>query len=141
MTESLAVRVNLNGFDEKLRFFTDVEAKKAIRSGIRKAGVKGRDLARTGAPKKSGVGAAGIRSTQRSSGLTSVARIYPSGPHAHIMRWQDQGVPSRHTRSDANRGRLPALHFFEQAAAVLDVWAPLVLEEEITAALFRSGLE
>ena len=140
MNSGLYVHVDTRGIDGKFRFFTEVEAKKALRSGVRRAGVKGRDLARTAAPKKTGVGAAGIKMKQRSAGVTSIAKIYPSGPHAHIMRWQNTGVPSRHTRTDANRGALPALHFMEQAAAVLEAWAPLILEEEITAALFRSGL-
>lgn len=136
----LVVKVDTNGLQEKLRFFTDVEAKNALRLATRRVGNHGRDLVRSAAPKKTGVGAAGIKSTMRSSGSTAVARIYPSGPHAHIMRWQDQGVVSRHTKKGANRGALPALHYFELAAATLEITAGLTFDAAIQEALLKSGL-
>lgn len=138
---SYSIHVDTHGLAERFAAFTDREAKAALRAGVTKAGKKGQDLARVGAPKRTGAGAAGIRSTTRSSGGTAVALIRPTGPHAHIMVWQDQGTGPRHKRSNGQyTGKIRALHFFEQAAAVLDVYAPVVLEAEIAAAIAKSGL-
>jgi len=137
----LGVHVDTHGLPEKLSLFSSVEAKRAIRGAVGKAGQRGRTLARAGAPVRTGIGRAGIRSTSvRGLSNTAIAKIYLSGSHAHIMRWQDQGTGDRHTHSGADRGMVGAQHFMERAAIRLEDELPLIMNEYIDAALAKAGL-
>lgn len=137
----MSVHVDSHGLPEKLSLFTSVEAKRAIRTAVGRAGQRGRAIARANAPTRTGVGRAGIRSTSvRGLSNTAVAKVYLSGPHAHIMRWQDQGTSDRHTRSGADRGEVGAQHFMERAAIRLEDELPLIMNAEIDKALAKAGL-
>jgi hypothetical protein len=137
----LGVHVDSHGLPERLSLFTSVEAKRAIRTAVGRAGQRGRTLARAGAPTKTGAGRAGIRSSSvRGLSNTAAAKVYLSGPHAHIMRWQDQGTGDRHTHTGADRGVLGPQHFMERAALRLDDELPLIMEAEIDKALAKAGL-
>ena len=137
----MSVHVNSHGLPEKLSLFTSVEAKRAIRTAVGRAGQRGRTLARAGAPVKTGAGRAGIRSTSvRGLSNTAIAKVYPSGPHAHIMRWQDQGTGPRHTKTGASRGMVSPQFFFERAALRLEDELPAIMDAEIDKALAKAGL-
>lgn len=137
----MSVHVDSHGLPEKLSLFASAEAKRAIRTAVGRAAQRGRTLARAGAPTKSGLGRAGIRSSSV-SGLsnTAVAKVYLSGPHAYIMRWQDQGTADRHTRAGADRGEVGAQHFMERAAIRLEDELPAIMDAEIDKALAKAGL-
>jgi hypothetical protein len=137
----MSVHVDSHGLPAKLSLFTSVEAKRAIRTAVGRAGQRGRTLVRQGAPVKTGLGRAGIRSTSvRGLSNTAVAKIYPSGPHAHIMRWQDQGTGERHNRHGASRGMVSPQYFFERGALRLDGELPTIMNAEIDKALAKAGL-
>lgn len=138
---SLKVTVDTNGLPEKLSLFTHAEAKKAVRGGVGKAVSRGKSVVKRGAPVKTGIGKAGIRSSTRTRGYTVTGRIFPSGPHAYIMRWQDQGTGERHTRRGANRGSLVPQYFFERGAMTVETELPAIMEAAIEAALVKSGLK
>lgn len=137
---SLKVTVDTNGLPEKLSVFTHVEAKRAVRSGVSKAVTRGKAVVKKGAPVRTGIGRAGIRSTTRTVGYTVTGRIFPSGPHAYIMRWQDQGTGPRHTRRGAYRGEVTPQYFFERGAIVINDELHAIMDAEIDAALAKSGL-
>lgn len=137
----MRVHVDTHGLPEKLSAFSQAEARRALRTAVSRAATRGRTIARQGAPVKTGVGKAGIRSSSaRGLTNTAVAKIYLSGPHAHIMRWQDQGTNDRHTHSGADRGMVGAQHFMERAAIRLEDELPLIVEVEIDKALAKAGL-
>jgi len=138
---SLRVKVDTHGLPEKLSVFTHVEAKRAVRGGVSKAVGRGRTTVRRLAPAKTGIGRAGIRSSTRTVGYTVTGRIFPSGPHAHIMRWQDQGTGDRHTRKGADRGSLTPQYFFERGAIQIETELPVIMDAAIEAALVKSGLK
>lgn len=138
---SLKVKVDTNGLPEKLAVFTHTQAKQAIRSGVSKTVTRGKNTVRRGAPVKTGVGRAGIRSSTRTVGYTITGRVFPTGPHAHIMRWQDQGTADRHTRKGANRGSLVPQYFFERGAIQIEAELPVALDTAIEVALVKSGLK
>lgn len=140
MSDSMSVHVDTFGLQQKFEIFTSRGARMALRKGARRAGSRGRTLARAGAPVKTGVGRAGIRSTTRSVGDVAIARVYPSGPHAHIMRWQDQGTGERHKRDGQPTGMVEAQFFFERAKLMLDGEVDGIFESVITDALAAAGL-
>ena len=82
----LGVHVDTHGLEQKLTAFTETQARRAIRTAVGKAAAKGRTYVRRGAPVKTGIGRAGIRSSSV-GGLsnTAAAKIYAGGPHAYIM--------------------------------------------------------
>jgi hypothetical protein len=137
---SVSVHVLTFGLPEKLDVLKDRELKRANKSAVSKAGTKGRSLARAKAPDKSGKGKAGIRKTTKSVGGTAVAKVYLSGPHAHIMYWQDQGTGKRYKRDGQSTGRVEPQYFMERAAADLEGYLPGIMEAEVAAAIIRSGL-
>ncbi len=137
----MRVHVDSHGLSEKLSLFSSVEGKRAIRTAVGRAGQRGRTLARVGAPTRTGIGRAGIRSSSvRGLSNTAVAKVYLTGPHAHIMRWQDQGTGDRHTRLGADRGEVGAQHFMERAAIALEDELPRIMDAEIDKALAKAGL-
>jgi hypothetical protein len=137
----IGVHVDTHGLPEKLSLFTSVEAKRAIRGAVTKAGQRGKTLAKAGAPVKTGAGRAGIRSSSvRGLSNTAVAKVYLSGPHAYIMRWQDQGTGERHNKHGASRGFVSPTLFMERAAIRLEDELPLIMDEYIDAALAKAGL-
>lgn len=137
----LSCHVDTHALPEKLTAFTKAQARSAIRSAVSRGAQRGRVYARAGAPTRTGVGRAGIRSSSvRGLANTAVAKVYLSGPHAHIMRWQDQGTADRHTRSGADRGEVAAQHFMERAAIRLEDELPRLVDEEIDKALAKAGL-
>jgi hypothetical protein len=139
---SLKVKVDTNGLPEKLSVFTHVEAKRAVRSGVSKTVSRGRTTVRRLAPARTGIGRAGIRSSTRTVGYTVTGRIFPSGPHAHIMRWQDQGTGPRHTRrTHAYRGEITPQYFFERGAMQVADELPATMDLAIEDALIKSGLK
>lgn len=138
---SLKVTVDTNGLPEKLAVFTHIEAKRAVRSGVAKAVSRGKTTVKAGAPVKTGIGKAGIRSSTRTRGYTITGRIFPSGPHAHIMRWQDQGTGDRHTKRGANRGTIEPQFFFERGAIQIDAELSGLMDIAIEGALVKSGLK
>jgi hypothetical protein len=138
---SLKVKVDTNGLPEKLSVFTHVEAKRAVRSGVSKSVGRGRTTVRRLAPVRTGIGRAGIRSSTRTVGYTVTGRVFPSGEHAYIMRWQDQGTGDRHTRRGADRGTIIPQYFFERGADQIEAELPVIMEAAIEAALVKSGLK
>jgi hypothetical protein len=115
---SIRLNVDTNGLPEKLSVFTHTQAKQAVRSGR-----------------------AGIRSSTKTVGYTVTGRVFPSGPHAHIMRWQDQGTGPRHTKRGADRGSLVPQYFFERGAEQVRVELPAIIDAAIEAGLVKSGLK
>ncbi len=139
---SLKINVDTNGLPEKISLFTHAEAKRAVKSGVSKSVLRGRNTVRRLAPVKTGIGKAGIRSSTKMVGYTARGRIFPSGPHAHIMRWQDQGTGPRHTRrTHAYRGEITPQFFFERGAMQIEVELPVIMDAAIEAALVKSGLK
>lgn len=137
----MRIHVDTHGLEEKLTAFSKTQARAALRTAVSRAAQRGRGYARAGAPSKTGIGKAGIRSSSaRGLTNTAVAKIYLSGPHAYIMRWQDQGTGERHTHSGASRGYVSAQHFMERAALRLEDELPLVVTAEIDKALAKAGL-
>lgn len=136
----VSVHVLTFGLPEKLDVLKDRELKRANRTAVSKAGTKGRSLARGMAPTRTGVGRAGIRKSMKSSGSIAVSKVYLSGPHAHIMRWQDQGTGYRHKRDGQGTGRVEPQFFMERAADALEGYLPMVMDAEVEAAIIRSGL-
>jgi hypothetical protein len=142
LVASLKVKVDTNGLPEKLSVFTHTQAKQALRSGVGKTVTRGRNTVRRLAPRRTGIGAAGIKSTTRTRGYTITGRVFPSGDHAHIMRWQDQGTGPRHTRrTDAYRGEITPQYFFERGAMQIEAELPVALDVAIEAGLVKSGLK
>jgi hypothetical protein len=138
---SIRLNVDTNGLPEKLSVFTHTQAKQAVRSGVSKSVGRGRTTVRRLAPSKTGVGRAGIRSSTKTVGYTVTGRVFPSGPHAHIMRWQDQGTGPRHTKRGADRGSLVPQYFFERGAEQVRVELPAIIDAAIEAGLVKSGLK
>lgn len=138
---SIKLHVDTNGLPEKLSVFTHVEAKRAVRSGVLKIVARGKSTVKRGAPVRTGVGKAGIRSSTKTVGYTITGRVFPTGPHAHIMRWQDQGTGDRHTRRGANRGTVTPQYFFERGAMQVEAESGVILDAAIEAALVKSGLK
>lgn len=136
----VSVHVVTFGLQGKLDMLKDVELKRANRSAVSKTGTKARSLARAHAPTRTGIGRAGIRKTMRSSGTTAVAKVFLSGPHRHIMIWQDQGTGDRHKRDGQSTGRVEPQYFMERAATEVEGWLPFIMEREVAAAIVRSGL-
>lgn len=120
--------------------FTAREGKAALRSGVRRATSRGRTLVRAGAPVKTGIGRAGIRSVNKSAGITAVGKVYPSGAHAHIMRWQDQGTGGRHKHNGQYTGVIEPQYFFERGATELEPEIQGIFDTAILEALAKSGL-
>lgn len=136
------VHVLTYGLADKFELFTSVGARAALRKGARRAGARGRTLTRAGAPVKTGIGRAGIRSTTRGFGNVAIAKVFPSGPHAHIMRWQDQGTGERVQHSTGRHtGRVDAQFFFERAKLQLDGEVDGIFESVIDDALRAAGLQ
>lgn len=140
MSNGVSVHVLTFGLPEKLDTLKDRELKRANRNAVSKAGTRGRSLARASAPSRTGVGKAGIRKTMKSAGGTAVAKVFLSGPHAHVMLWQDQGTSERHKRSGASTGSVEPQYFMERAADALEGYLPVIMEAEVEAAIIRSGL-
>ena len=136
----VSVHVLTFGLPEKLDVLKDVELKRANRNAVSKAGTRGRSLARGMAPSRTGVGRAGIRKSMKSAGGTAVSKVYLSGPHRHIMLWQDQGTGERHKRNGASTGMVEPQYFMERAADALEGYLPVIMEAEVEAAIIRSGL-
>lgn len=137
---SVHTHVETFGLQSRFELFTAVGAKKAFRKGARRVGSRGRTLARAGAPVKTGLSKAGIRSSVRSTGTVSTTKIYPSGPHRHITIWQDQGTGERHKRDGQPTGMVEAQFFFERASLVLDGEVSDIYESVIDEALRAAGL-
>jgi hypothetical protein len=137
----IGVHVDTHGLPEKLTMFTKVEARRAIRGAVGRAAQRGRVYVRAEAPVKTGIGRAGIRSSSvRGLSNTAVAKVYQTGAHAHIMRWQDKGTGERHTHSGAGRGKVDAQYFFERGSIRLEDELPAIMDAYIDAALAKSGL-
>lgn len=137
---SLKVTVDTNGLEEKLSLFTHVEAKRAVKSGVSKAVSRGKTVVKRATPVKTGLSRSGIRSKTTMAGDTARGRIFPTGPHAYITRWQDQGTGERHTRKGANRGFVEPQYMFERGAMAIEEELPIIMDLAIDAALARSGL-
>jgi hypothetical protein len=140
MSDGLFLHVDTHGLQQRFEVFTSRGARAALRKGARRAGSRGRTLARAGAPVKTGVGRAGIRASTRGAGDVVITKIYPSGPHAHIMRWQDQGTGERHTRSGRSTGMVEPQFFFERAKLILDGEVEGIFDGVIDEALAAAGL-
>lgn len=141
MSGSISVRVDTYGLQERLAVLADREMKRAIRAAVSKAGTRGRTIARAAAPVRTGAGRTGISKTSTRGGTTAKCTIFLGGPHAYIMKWQDQGTGDRHTRrTHADRGTVEPQFFMERAATALEDWLPMIMEAEIEAAIVRSGL-
>jgi hypothetical protein len=141
MSDRLFVHVDTHGLQDKFDVFTSRGARSALGKGARRAGARGRTLTRAGAPVRTGIGRAGIRSTSRLAGDIAIARVYPSGAHAHIMRWQDQGTGEREQHSTGRRtGMVEAQFFFERAALALDDELPAIFDSVVNDALREAGL-
>lgn len=138
---SIRLSVDTNGLPEKLSVFTHSQAKQAVRSGVSKSVLRGRTTVRRLAPAKTGIGRAGIRSSTKTVGYTVTGRVFPSGAHAYIMRWQDQGTGERHTKRGASRGSLTPQYFFERGAMQIQAELPATMEAAIEVALVKSGLK
>lgn len=138
------VHVDTHGLQDRLAVLKDREVKTAIRRAVSKAGTRGRTIARRLAPvgtgPDAGTGRAGISKTSTRGGTTATCTIFLGGPHAHIMKWQDQGTGKRSTRRGANRGTVEPQYFMERAATELEGWLPLITDLEVDAAIARSGL-
>ena len=132
---SIHTHVETFGLAERLDLVTKVTAKAAMRSATRRVTARGRTLARGMAPSKTGIGKKGIVSKNRSAGTLFIGRVYPSGPHAHIMKWQDQGTGERHKRDGQPTGEIEPQYFFERASMILDKEAPGIFDDAISAAL------
>jgi hypothetical protein len=139
---SIKTHVLTYGLSAKFDALKDREAKRALRSGVSKTATKGKSFAKALAPEKSGKGKAGIRKTSASGGSVSVAKVYLSGPHAHIMYWQDQGTGKRYKHDGQSTGRVEPQYFMERASAMLEEgdWLDHYMQLEIDAAIIRSGL-
>jgi hypothetical protein len=105
-----------------------------------KVGRRGVVLVRQKAPSRTGVGKRGIKSTTHSFGVVVTARIFPSGPHAHIMKWQDQGTGERHKHDGQSTGLVEPQYFFERTATELDLVAWEIIDSSIGRALSETGL-
>jgi hypothetical protein len=133
----MVVKVEMHDLAEKFTAFTDVQAKRALRSATSRAGSRGRALVRAKTPVKSGLS----KATTRSAGTTAVARVYPGGPHAHITRWQDQGTGPRHKRNGQYTGFVEPQYMFERAKLELDPEVYGIYLEAVQAALAKAGLK
>lgn len=144
----MAIRLNVDvrtyGFPAKVARFSDVEARKAIRSAVSAGARRGRSLAKAGAPVRTGLGRSAISmSTARGLRNSAVAKVYIKGGRrgpAYYMYFQDQGTGPRHTKSGAYRGMVDPGLFFERAALRLDDELPMILDAEIAKALKKAGL-
>lgn len=136
----ITTHVETGALEAKLALFTESGARRALRSATSRAGVRGRNLVRQKTPVKTGVSRAGIRSVSRSAGATAIARIYPSGPHAYITRWQDQGTGPRHKKNGQYTGMVEPQYMFERGAAELDGEVEAIYNAVFDAALARAGL-
>lgn len=130
------------GLEKKLDLFasTEGEAKRAVRSAMTKVGTRGRTLVRQKAPARTGIGKRGIKTSTRTASTLIVTRIYPSGPHAHIMKWQDQGTGRRYKRNGQYTGELEPQYFFERTETQLADLAPQIIDDAIGSAIVKSGL-
>lgn len=145
MSGQIRVHVDTFGLQDRLAALGDRELKRAIRSAVSKAGTRGRTIARAGAPVRTGAGRAGISKTSTRGGDTATCTIFLGGPHAHIMKWQDQGTGRRSTKGRRGKrahstGSVEPQYFMERAASALEDWLPLIMDLEVDAALLRSGL-
>jgi hypothetical protein len=136
------VHVHVLDFGLQLKFdaLKERELKRANKTAVSKAATRGKTLAKGMAPKRTGVGAAGIRKTSASGGVVAIAKVYVSGPHAHIMRWQDQGTGERHKHDGQSTGMVEPQYFMERAGGALEGYLPAIMEAEVEAAIIRSGL-
>ena len=136
----IGIHVLTYGLPARIDILKDAELKRANRNAVSKTGTRGRQLARAMAPKRTGIGAAGIRKISRGAGSVAIAKVYPSGPHAHVMRWQDQGTGPRHKRNGQYTGFVEPQYFFERAAAPLPDYLEAAMAAEVGSAIRRSGL-
>jgi hypothetical protein len=127
--------------EAKFSAFTDRTAKTALRSATSKAALRGKSLVKAKTPVKTGASRAGIRSMTRSAGATALARIYPSGPHAHVTRWQDQGTGERHKRNGQYTGRVEPQYMFERSQVELEGEVDQIYETAIALALVKAALK
>jgi hypothetical protein len=138
----VSVHVLTYGLAEKFAVLKDREAKRAQKAGVSKTATKGKSIARSLAPEKSGKGKRGILKTSASGGGIALAKVYLSGPHAHIMYWQDQGTGKRYKKDGQSTGRVEPQYFMERATTTLrdGDWLNYYMERELEAAIIRSGL-
>lgn len=137
---TMSVHVDTHGLAEKFSLFNETQARRALRSATSRAGVRGKNLVKRKVPVKTGIGKAGIRSMSRGGGATAIAKIYASGPHAHIVRWQDQGTGPRHKKNGQYTGIVEPQYFFERATVELDAEVDAIFTAAIDMALARAGL-
>jgi hypothetical protein len=139
----MSVHVDTHGLPDRLERFcsTEGEAKRALRSAMVKIGGKGRTLVRQKTPSKTGASRRGIKSTTKVLGVEFTTTIFPSGPHAHVTRWQDQGTGPRHKKKNGQyTGIVEPQYMFERSATELDVVAAMLVEDSIGSAIVKAGL-
>lgn len=107
--------------------------KKAITEAVK----IGREVARAGAPQKTGKGKRGISYKTRTRGGVVEGRVYNK---VFYMRFQARGTGGRFTRKGAYRGVLPEIPFMSHAAQKVDPLVPKLVEKHIKDALRVSGL-
>lgn len=140
MAEGVRLHVDTFGLQDKFALFTDVQAKAAMRGAMTRIGTRGKALVKAKTPVKSGASRAGIRSKSRGVGTTYGALIWPSGPHAHITKWQDLGTGPRHKRNGQYTGLVEPQYMFERSAGELEALAPGIVDDAISKAISRAGL-
>lgn len=141
MSVGVRIHVDTFGLEDKFALFTDVQARAAMRSAMTRVGVTGKNLVKAKTPVKTGLSKAGIRSKSRGAGTTYGALIWPSGPHAHITKWQDLGTGPRNKRSTGQyTGMVEPQYMFERSAVELDEQAGAIVDRAISSAISRSGL-
>jgi len=141
VAEGVRLHINTFGLEDKFALFTDVQAKAAMRGAMTRIGTRGKALVKAKTPVKSGQSRAGIRSKSRGVAGTYAALIWPSGPHAHVTKWQDLGTGPRHKRKNGQyTGMVEPQYMFERSAGELEASAPGIVDDAISKAISRSGL-
>lgn len=131
------VDVDDHGLADRLALLGRQGVRTAQRRGVTEAAKYGRAEARGFAPVATGAGRRGISYRVRSRGTTVVGKVYNK---VFYMRFQARGTGGRYTRHHAYRGILPADGFMQQAADLVDVAAPRMIDQAIGEALAAAGL-